>query len=141
MLSKMLKKIGKQILSGKNIMNISLPVEGFGNDTFLERLAGLNTFAPNLLEKASSSSSLDRFLYTFCYGFTTSLSFLKMVKPFNPILGETYQGIIDGCPVYMEQISHHPPISSLLMIGRGYKICGKFVPTISMGLNKATVTD
>jgi hypothetical protein len=22
-------------------------------------------------------------------------------KPFNPILGETYQGDIDGCPIYL----------------------------------------
>jgi hypothetical protein len=48
-----------------------------------------------------------------------------MAKPFNPILGETYQTFIDGCPVYGEQISHHPPISSLLMIGRGYQVSAK----------------
>jgi hypothetical protein len=49
-----------------------------------------------------------------------------MDKPFNPILGETYQTIIDGCPVYGEQISHHPPISAVFMKGRGYKIYGHF---------------
>lgn len=47
-----------------------------------------------------------------------------MEKPFNPILGETYQGIVDGCPIYGEQISHHPPISSIYMVGRGYRIFG-----------------
>jgi hypothetical protein len=50
----------------------------------------------------------------------TILLYLEMTKPFNPVLGETYQGFIDGCPIYGEQISHHPPISSILFIGRGY---------------------
>ena len=36
----------------------------------------------------------------------------KVSKPFNPILGETCEGIIGGIPFYMEQISHHPPISA-----------------------------
>lgn len=29
---------------------------------------------------------------------------------------------IDGCPVYGEQILHHPPISALYFVGRGYRI-------------------
>lgn len=34
-------------------------------------------------------------------------------KPFNPILGETFQGAYpNGTQVYIEQIAHHPPISS-----------------------------
>ena len=35
------------------------------------------------------------------------------LKPFNPILGETYQGQYgSGLRVFAEQISHHPPVSS-----------------------------
>ncbi len=35
-----------------------------------------------------------------------------MRKPFNPILGETYQARVSGdYMVALEQISHHPPIS------------------------------
>ncbi len=38
---------------------------------------------------------------------------MSQKKPFNPILGETYQGsLYDGTRLYMEQISHHPPISA-----------------------------
>jgi hypothetical protein len=28
------------------------------------------------------------------------IQYLRMDKPFNPILGETYQSLIDGCLVY-----------------------------------------
>ena len=34
-------------------------------------------------------------------------------KPFNPILGETYEGVWpDGSKIFVEHISHHPPISA-----------------------------
>jgi len=39
-------------------------------------------------------------------------------KPFNPILGETLEGYFkDGTKIFMEHISHHPPISSYLIEG------------------------
>ena len=45
-------------------------------------------------------------------------AFLNWAKPFNPILGETWQASLsDGTRVFMEQISHHPPLSSFEMIG------------------------
>ncbi len=43
-------------------------------------------------------------------------------KPFNPILGETFQGEYpsSGTRVYAEQISHHPPTSAWQLVdGRG----------------------
>ena len=36
----------------------------------------------------------------------------QMYKPFNPILGETFQGVIGDYELAIEQISHHPPISA-----------------------------
>ena len=38
-----------------------------------------------------------------------------MHKPFNPILGETFQGVIGDYEIAIEQISHHPPISAFEM--------------------------
>jgi hypothetical protein len=40
---------------------------------------------------------------------------LVMLKPFNPILGETFQAYLKGIPIVYEQISHHPPISAYYM--------------------------
>ncbi len=38
-----------------------------------------------------------------------------MLKPFNPILGETFQATIGDFNLNMEQISHHPPVSSFMI--------------------------
>ena len=77
----------------------------------------------------------------FCFLLGVSITFFQFDKPYNPVIGETYQGLIDGCPVYAEQISHHPPISSVLFYGRGYKISGQFEPIVQIGLNKGTGTN
>ena len=37
---------------------------------------------------------------------------VSMKKPFNPILGETYQARAGSLKIAFEQISHHPPISA-----------------------------
>ena len=45
----LLKRIGNNLLSGKSIMNISLPVLIFDNFTDLERLAIRSTLATHFL--------------------------------------------------------------------------------------------
>ncbi len=38
-------------------------------------------------------------------------------KPFNPLLGETYQGEFpqDGTQICCEHTSHHPPVTNFLL--------------------------
>lgn len=48
-----LTKIGKNLLSGKSILNISLPVDIFAPESNLERLAFAMTYAPTYLERAA----------------------------------------------------------------------------------------
>ncbi len=81
---------------------------------------------------------VERMRQVVCFLVGVAINFVQTDKPFNPVLGETYQGLIDGCPVYAEQISHHPPISSVLFYGRGYRIYGNFEPTVETGMNKLT---
>ena len=82
------QRISKNIFSGKGIMNVSLPVQVFGNDSNLERLSQSLCYAPTFLEKAAQSQSpLDRFVQVVCFGLGCSISYIRMDKPFNPILG------------------------------------------------------
>jgi len=34
-------------------------------------------------------------------------------KPFNPLLGETFELVKDGFELIAEQVSHHPPITAV----------------------------
>ena len=52
-LSYLLKKMGTNLIQGKSIMSISLPVELFETRSHLERLAYNFTFAPHFLNKAN----------------------------------------------------------------------------------------
>ena len=48
-------------------------------------------------------------------------------KPFNPILGETFCGTFsNGAHAFLEQISHHPPISFWQLYGLEGKVSGPF---------------
>ena len=36
----------------------------------------------------------------------------RLSKPFNPLLGETFEHMEPDCKYFAEQVSHHPPISA-----------------------------
>ena len=42
----------------------------------------------------------------------------NVTKPFNPILGETYELVTDGYEFLAEQVSHHPPVTASFCKGR-----------------------
>lgn len=61
---------------------------------------------------ASTDSSLS-FPLCSCRPLNCNRQFLNQRQPLNPILGETFQGSFsDGTQIYLEQVSHHPPISA-----------------------------
>lgn len=44
----------------------------------------------------------------------------------------------DGSKIFAEHVSHHPPITCLLMEGEGYNYYGSIEFTASMGANSLT---
>ena len=68
-------------------MNTSLPIQIFGTDSNLERIARGFCFAPKFLERAAKSPPVERIPLIMCFGWGYSFSYIKMEKPFNPILG------------------------------------------------------
>ncbi len=62
----------------------------------------------------------------------------------NPILGETYEMVWeDGSKLYLEQTSHHPPVSNYIMYGpnKNYKYHGFSNFASSAGINSLKVTN
>jgi len=60
---------------------------------------------------------------------------MAQLKPFNPILGETFQCKIENSELYIEQTSHHPPIFNYLIKGENFKIYGYNEFEIISGVN------
>mmetsp|Transcript_17862 Transcript_17862/g.30325 ORF Transcript_17862/g.30325 Transcript_17862/m.30325 type:complete len:125 (+) Transcript_17862:1959-2333(+) len=53
----------------------------------------------------------------------------RTAKPFNPMLGETYELVTPHFRVLAEQVSHHPPVAACNFQGQGWE-CIKTLQTI-----------
>lgn len=124
MLKFIFSSMGRNLLSGKSIFDISLPVHVFSTESNIERLIHSMRLINYFIEPQVNSCPFSLLLSSGFFSISTSLLYLSQQKPFNPILGETSQMWIDNCPCYGEQISHHPPISSIYYVGRGFKMFG-----------------
>jgi hypothetical protein len=117
----LVKSFGKNIVAAKELTSISMPVRLFEPRSYLERLSDGWWSAPMYLNKAAHTSDpVERLklVMTFAVsGFFNTVENQKG-KPFNPILGETFQATFeDGTRIYAEQASHHPPITCWQVFG------------------------
>eukprot|EP00475_Leptophrys_vorax_P045828 TRINITY_DN9663_c0_g1_i3.p1 TRINITY_DN9663_c0_g1~~TRINITY_DN9663_c0_g1_i3.p1 ORF type:complete len:383 (+),score=93.85 TRINITY_DN9663_c0_g1_i3:60-1208(+) len=116
-----MKEVGWNIASGKSadVTRISLPVKIFEPRSFLQRLTDAWSLAPLMLNKASQlSDPVERVKCVLAFALGALKQNCKQWKPFNPILGETYQAqYSDGTLMFLEQTSHHPPVSHWQMFG------------------------
>jgi hypothetical protein len=110
------RKIGVNLLTGKSVMNVSLPIKIFEPRSMLEKVASDMRFIPYFLKKAMEDKEPIERMKTIVTCYICGLQLEpQMLKPFNPILGETFQGMIGEYEIAIEQISHHPPITAFQM--------------------------
>ncbi|KAF8822366.1 putative Oxysterol-binding protein 9, partial [Cardiosporidium cionae] len=125
-----LKSGGKAILEGKGLVGLSLPVRIFEPFSMLESVAKTWGFGPIFFSMAAGSDDpVERLKYAICFSISSLHCACFKLKPFNPILGETFQGLWDdGANVYLEHTSHHPPIAHFLVEGPKniYKFWGHY---------------
>lgn len=102
---------------GKDLSKIPMPVNFNEPLSFLQRL-GEDLEYYHLLDKAAKcTSSQEQMAYIIAFSVSTYASTLyRTGKPFNPLLGETYE--CDrrddlGFRMICEQVSHHPPIAAI----------------------------
>ncbi|ETV94450.1 hypothetical protein H310_11779 [Aphanomyces invadans] len=112
-------QLGAQLLSGKLAVRLSLPIRLFEPRSLLERIPDAWAYAPTLLAKAAHATEpLDRLQHVMAFVVAGLHFCVGQSKPFNPILGETYQSTFpDGTSVYLEHVQHHPPISAYFVEG------------------------
>jgi len=118
--SDLLKSLGSNIIHGKSVVNISLPVRIFEPRSYLQRIPDAWSFAPIFLTRAAlaDKNPLERFKLVITFVISGLHRATIQRKPFNPILGETFQATYaDGTELFLEQISHHPPVSGHQVFG------------------------
>eukprot|EP00762_Andalucia_godoyi_P003665 ANDGO_00721.mRNA.1 Oxysterol-binding protein 9 len=116
------KTLGSSALQGQDLTKVSLPVRIFEPRSFLERLCDNWILCESFLCKAADpkldADPIGRFTKTIAFVIGGLHATCHASKPFNPILGETYQAeYANGTIVYAEQTSHHPPVSHFEVYG------------------------
>eukprot|EP01017_Pseudomicrothorax_dubius_P030288 TRINITY_DN3765_c0_g1_i1.p1 TRINITY_DN3765_c0_g1~~TRINITY_DN3765_c0_g1_i1.p1 ORF type:complete len:420 (-),score=77.35 TRINITY_DN3765_c0_g1_i1:278-1537(-) len=123
-----LKKLASLLADGKPVVSLSLPVRIFEARSALERICDLWSFFPSYLPRAAAANSPQERLKLVVTAAVAGLHLSSSQwKPFNPLLGETFNGYFpDGTAIYCEHTSHHPPITNFLVIGENFKFSGRY---------------
>jgi hypothetical protein len=109
---------------GKDLSKISMPVTLNEPLSTLQRLCEELEYS-DLVDKAvSAPSALDRMMWVAAFSISAygSSNARASHKPFNPLLGETFECIREdrGFKYIAEQVSHHPPVSGVQATGAGW---------------------
>ncbi|EEF30051.1 oxysterol-binding protein-related protein 3A [Ricinus communis] len=104
----MQKYIGSDVTS-----MVTLPVLIFEPMSMLQKMAELMEYS-HLLDLADECEDpYMRLVYAASFFISVYYAYQRTWKPFNPILGETYELVNHGGLTFIsEQVSHHPPISA-----------------------------
>ncbi|KAK1264813.1 Oxysterol-binding protein-related protein 3C [Acorus gramineus] len=104
----MQKHIGSDITS-----MVSLPVIIFEPMTMIQKMAELMEYC-HLLDLADQCEDpYLRMVHAASWAISVYFAYQRTWKPFNPILGETYEMVNHGGITFIsEQVSHHPPVSA-----------------------------
>ncbi|KAJ1020696.1 hypothetical protein NDA16_004088 [Ustilago loliicola] len=100
---------------GKDLTKISFPVSFNEPTSMLQRMAEDMEFSECLDAASMQEDSTKRIAYVAAFAMSNYSSTIgRIAKPFNPLLGETFEYIRpDKKYRYVsEQVSHHPPISA-----------------------------
>ncbi|CAA0842857.1 Oxysterol-binding protein-related protein 3B [Striga hermonthica] len=92
---------------------VTLPVLIFEPMSMLQKMAELMEYS-HLLKLADECEDPHmRLVYAAAWFVSVYYALQRTWKPFNPILGETYEMVNhDGITFIAEQVSHHPPMSA-----------------------------
>jgi hypothetical protein len=86
----LVRKAGRQLMEGRHVVGVSLPVRIFEPRSTLERMLDWWCTAPLYLTNAAKTSDpIERMKNVICFCVSGLYYGTRQLKPFNPILGET----------------------------------------------------
>ena len=120
--------------------HISLNIKIFEPNTLLSRYTKIFSFANIYLLQACNQNitPYERFKFVTAFLFGGLYTGCNQLKPFNPFLGETFQGEFpNGAKLYVENVTHTPLVARFLVrYKKKYEITGYWeiaVSTQSLG--------
>lgn len=115
---------------GKELSKISVPVYFNEPLSFMQRFSEELTYAYLLEQAAGLPDQAQRIAYVAAFASTPySLSLNRTMKPFNPMLGETFELQKGRLRLISEQVSHHPPVTAVHAEHPDYRFWGSMTPT------------
>ncbi|KFG42568.1 phosphatidylinositol transfer protein, partial [Toxoplasma gondii GAB2-2007-GAL-DOM2] len=109
---------GEAVREGRGLVDVSLPVSILQPKSLLAFLGSCWGFAPFCLSRAADAQTdvLERFKWTVTFAVASLHLGCCQRMPFNPLLGETFQGHWpDGTRVFLEQTAIDPPSTAFLV--------------------------
>ncbi|XP_049904730.1 oxysterol-binding protein-related protein 6 isoform X1 [Epinephelus moara] len=101
---------------GKDLSKVSMPVELNEPLNTLQRMCEELEYSELLDKAAETEDPFERMVLVAAFAISgySSTYYRAGSKPFNPLLGESYECIREdkGFCFFSEQVSHHPPISA-----------------------------
>lgn len=114
-------------LIGKDLSKFSMPVFINEPTSLLQKPAEFSFYTNYLTKAAVHHDPVNRMAFvalSLMSGFFTVPK--RMGKPFNPLLGETYELVAPDFRYFSEQVSHHPPIACYTLEGLNYEVQRQF---------------
>jgi hypothetical protein len=112
--------------------------------SFLQRVAECLEYSYLLDRAALADTSIERFHFLTAFIVSTLSSHLeRMSKPFNPLLGETYELKMEGTAPFhyiAEQVCHHPPVSAVHVRGQNWTLSANIEPKVKFHGTNVTAT-
>ena len=97
----------------KDLSKIPFPISFFEPLSFLQRLSEDMTYSEILVRAAESEDPLLRLALVACFSISCySSTYCREMKPFTPLIGETFDLERDGFSYLAEQIAFQPPMSA-----------------------------
>ncbi|XP_035901281.1 oxysterol-binding protein 1 isoform X3 [Anopheles stephensi] len=118
---------------GKDLSKIPMPVNFNEPLSMLQRLTEDFEYSEILDKAAQAKDTCEQLAYVTAFTVSSySTTSNRTGKPFNPLLGETYECDRTedlGWRCINEQVSHHPPMAAQYCEGRGWRCWQEFTMT------------
>ncbi|KAE8740422.1 hypothetical protein FOCC_FOCC014058 [Frankliniella occidentalis] len=126
---------------GKELSKITMPV-GFNEPlSFLQRMTEYMEYAHLLRLASEQDDPISRMQYVAAFAVSAlGSNWQRLGKPFNPLLGETFELERSEFRIICEQVSHHPPVSAFHADSEHFVFHGSIHPKIKFWGKSVEIT-